>query len=145
MIRELAAAGEPMTAVELARAADCTRAPIDALRRKGLIRATTERAHVARPAEPDVPRAGRPGAQSRPAGGAGRDPRRARPAGGTARSSIHGVTGSGKTEVYIQAIQEVVRFGRQAIVLVPEISLTPQTVERFRSRFRRRWPCCTAT
>ncbi len=48
---------------------------------------------------------------------------------------IHGVTGSGKTEVYIQAIQEVIHFGRQAIVLVPEISLTPQTVERFRQRF----------
>ncbi|HPU04979.1 MAG: primosomal protein N' [Thermogutta sp.] len=48
---------------------------------------------------------------------------------------IHGVTGSGKTEVYIQAIEEVVRRGCQAIVLVPEISLTPQTVERFRSRF----------
>ena len=50
---------------------------------------------------------------------------------------IHGVTGSGKTEVYIQAIEEVVRFGRQAIVLVPEISLTPQTVARFRARFDR--------
>ncbi len=48
---------------------------------------------------------------------------------------IHGVTGSGKTEVYIHAIQEVVRFGRQAIVLVPEISLTPQTGQRFRARF----------
>ena len=45
------------------------------------------------------------------------------------------MTGSGKTEVYIQAIQEVIHFGRQAIVLVPEISLTPQTVERFRQRF----------
>jgi primosomal protein N' (replication factor Y) len=48
---------------------------------------------------------------------------------------IHGVTGSGKTEVYIQAIQEVLRYGRQAIILVPEISLTPQTEQRFRSRF----------
>lgn len=48
---------------------------------------------------------------------------------------LHGVTGSGKTEVYLQAIQEAVKRGRQAIVLVPEISLTPQTVDRFRKRF----------
>ncbi len=48
---------------------------------------------------------------------------------------IHGVTGSGKTEVYMQAIQEVISYGRQAIMLVPEISLTPQTRERFRARF----------
>ncbi len=48
---------------------------------------------------------------------------------------IDGVTGSGKTEVYLRAIESVLAVGRSAIVLVPEISLTPQTVGRFRSRF----------
>jgi primosomal protein N' (replication factor Y) (superfamily II helicase) len=48
---------------------------------------------------------------------------------------LHGVTGSGKTEIYLQAIQSTMARGRTAIVLVPEISLTPQTVERFKSRF----------
>ena len=48
---------------------------------------------------------------------------------------IRGVTGSGKTEVYLQAIDHCLRQGKDAIVLVPEISLTPQTVERFCARF----------
>jgi len=51
---------------------------------------------------------------------------------------LHGVTGSGKTEVYLQAIEHVRGRDRGAIVLVPEISLTPQTVERFVSRFGER-------
>jgi len=133
VIRALAAGG-PMTAVELGRAAGCTRAPIDSLRRKGLIRAKTERATAERPSPPEPAR--QPHLTLNP------DQQAALRTILDAMNSrehrtmlIHGVTGSGKTEVYIQAIQEVVHFGRQAIVLVPEISLTPQTVERFRARF----------
>ncbi|WKL02902.1 primosomal protein N' [Paenibacillus amylolyticus] len=48
---------------------------------------------------------------------------------------LHGVTGSGKTEVYLQTIQQCIEQDRQAIVLVPEIALTPQMVERFKGRF----------
>ena len=50
---------------------------------------------------------------------------------------LDGITGSGKTEVYLQAIEALIAKGRGAIVLVPEISLTPQTVGRFRTRFGR--------
>jgi primosomal protein N' (replication factor Y) len=48
---------------------------------------------------------------------------------------LYGVTGSGKTEIYLQAIAHALEQGKGAIVLVPEISLTPQTVERFKARF----------
>lgn len=48
---------------------------------------------------------------------------------------LHGVTGSGKTEVYMQLVEKVMKNGRQAVILVPEISLTPQIVEKFLRRF----------
>ncbi len=126
----------PLTPGDLARLAACTQGPITALRRKGLILSRTGRVQMRREAEPSVVRqphlvlnADQQAALDRIL--AAMESRRQR------TILIHGVTGSGKTEVYIQAIQEVIHFGRQAIVLVPEISLTPQTVERFRSRFGR--------
>ncbi|HSB03199.1 MAG TPA: primosomal protein N', partial [Anaerolineales bacterium] len=48
---------------------------------------------------------------------------------------LQGVTGSGKTEIYLRATEEIIKHGKQAIILVPEIALTPQTVHRFLSRF----------
>lgn len=48
---------------------------------------------------------------------------------------LYGVTGSGKTEIFLQHVEEVIKKGKEAIILVPEISLTPQTIERFSGRF----------
>ncbi|ODM25604.1 primosomal protein N' [Acetivibrio mesophilus] len=55
--------------------------------------------------------------------------------GGFKEVLLHGITGSGKTEVYLQLIGHCIKMGKQAIILVPEISLTPQMVDRFKGRF----------
>ena len=130
----LAEAKTPMSPGELARAARCTESPITSLRRKGLIRSHTGRVATQRPDE-TIPAREKHLVLNPDQEHALRTILDAMNVAPPPTILIHGVTGSGKTEVYIQAIQETIHFGRQAIVLVPEISLTPQTVERFRQRF----------
>jgi len=132
----LIASSRRLTPSQLANAAGCTTAPINALRKKGLITATVDRLATVE-SEADAPTD--PGNLS-----LNRDQQHALDAVLESVRSfdhktvlIHGVTGSGKTEVYMRAIAEVHSHGRGAIVLVPEISLTPQTRERFRRRFGR--------
>jgi primosomal protein N' (replication factor Y) len=134
ILKTLQATKEPLTATDLARLAKCTLAPITLLRQKGLIRTRSQRLQT--PTNHEEPIARKNHLTLNP------DQRNALDAileSLHARQHqtllVHGVTGSGKTEVYIQAIQEVIHFRRQAIVLVPEISLTPQTLQRFRERF----------
>jgi primosomal protein N' (replication factor Y) len=134
VLKVLEAAGRPMPLEHVARQAQCGTAPITALRRKRFVQAVIERTDPGEPLAPDVKSADDLVLNS--------DQQRAL---SRVLSSLreqrhqtfllYGVTGSGKTEVYIRAIREVVGYGRQAIVLVPEISLTPQTIRRFRSRF----------
>ncbi len=137
VLRVLAESEGPLTPGELGRLARCTQAPVKALREKGLIAARIGRVRQHRP-EVGATAIEKSGVVPNPAQQAALD---AILAALHAREHqtilVHGVTGSGKTEVYIRAIEEVVGFKRQAIVLVPEISLTPQTVERFRARFGR--------
>lgn len=125
---------DSLTPAELARSAGCTTAPINSLRKKKLVRQSTvrieQRTHELAPAER------RPNLQLNDDQQAALDIIHAALERNEHESILlHGITGSGKTEVYIQAIQKVIEFGRQAIVLVPEISLTPQTKRRFNERF----------
>jgi primosomal protein N' (replication factor Y) (superfamily II helicase) len=136
VLEVLAASERPLTAKEVAARAACTIAPVNSLRKKGLLVATRERLAAERDQQVSPARqaAHELNADQQHALGT---ISKALHSAQHSTILIHGVTGSGKTEVYIQAIQEVVRFGRQAILLVPEISLTPQTVGRFRARFDR--------
>jgi len=134
--RVLAAAVTPTTAAELARLAECGRAVISRLVETGLlVEAGTRQREPGRAAARAPLPHHRPGELS-PAQQGALDailaPLRERR---HETILLFGVTGSGKTEVYLRAVEETLAQGRQAIILVPEISLTPQTCDRFRSRF----------
>ncbi len=132
----LAASPQALTLKQLAYGAKCSAGIIAALRKKGLIRSEARRIDTSEYVDPLVEHEEHfePNADQRVALDSVLGLIHS---GQHGTALIHGVTGSGKTEVYIQAIQEVIGFGRQAIVLVPEISLTPQAQQRFRSRFGR--------
>jgi primosomal protein N' (replication factor Y) len=130
----LAKTERPLTMRQLGEKADCTVAPIKQLLKKGLIEAREKRIDSGELelefVERETPLMLNEDQQQ------ALDKIHAALEKPEAHGMVlHGVTGSGKTEVYLQAIDRVVSFGRQAIVLVPEISLTPQTVRRFRARF----------
>ncbi len=133
-LKLLAASPKPLTAAQLAEAAGCTTGPIHQLVKKNLVLAETRRMQVMQ--HDELPAEKQENLQLNDDQQAALDTV-LKPLHEQRHETIlmHGVTGSGKTEVYIQAIEEVIRYGRQAIVLVPEISLTPQTRQRFRSRF----------
>lgn len=128
----LAAAGEPLTAAELADRSGASRAVVTRLVKRGLLVEAAapqdDEPHHQADAPPHLSDA--QAAAIEPICSAMREGRHE-------TVVLFGVTGSGKTEVYLQAVEETLRYGKQAIVLVPEISLTPQTCSRFRRRFGR--------
>lgn len=137
-LRFLIAAARPLTLAQWTVEAECTESPIRQLTQKGLVRVQTHRVMAHELHTPKRITSGEPTGieELTDEQQAALDSVTSAIDSGQAKTLLlHGVTGSGKTEVYIRAIKHVVRFGRSAIVLVPEISLTPQTRARFESRF----------
>jgi primosomal protein N' (replication factor Y) (superfamily II helicase) len=130
ILRQLILVGGAVTIDQLRKMANCSTAPINALREAGLIDARQERIYSSNSAATPLP-SGPPLALSADQRLALREILDALDSAKQQTVLLHGITGSGKTEVYMQAIHEVITYGRQAIVLVPEISLTPQARQRF--------------
>jgi primosomal protein N' (replication factor Y) len=128
---------ELLTVSDVCRLAKVGTGPVAALRQKGLVHTVKQRVERGAAPEPEAePRPPRPPLTLTDEQREVLDRMTPGLAGERfAAYLLHGVTGSGKTEVYLSAIEQVVARGREAIVLVPEISLTPQTIRRFKRRF----------
>jgi primosomal protein N' (replication factor Y) len=134
VMEALAAVSEPLTLNLLCDQAGCTAAPVANLIKRGLVIVRRQRVRkTSHPIVAEPPEGNFQLSDEQATALAEIESQLQRAAHAT--FLMHGITGSGKTEVYIRAIQKVIEFGRQAIVLVPEISLTPQTRQRFRARF----------
>lgn len=134
VLHSLIQVGGGVTIDQLQKLADCSTAPISSLREAGFIDGRHERVIAQLGPTPALP-VGPPLALSADQRLALKQILEALDSRKAQTVLLHGVTGSGKTEVYMQAIHEVISYGRQAIVLVPEISLTPQARQRFVQRF----------
>lgn len=132
----------PIEARQLLREAKCGSGPVRALLDKGLLRRRAGRAENTPVKTSDTPidepvaddATLRPEALTPDQLNVWAALEQAVRGGGFKPFLLHGVTGSGKTEIYLRAIEEVLRQGKEALVLVPEISLTPQTIRSFQGR-----------
>ena len=129
---------KPLTAQQWTVLAECTQAPLQALKKKGLV-TTQQRREMSSTPSLRTQKSDGEKTETHPLtkdqANAYQRIVAAIDSGQAKTLLLHGVTGSGKTEVYIQAIEHLVKYDRAAIVLVPEISLTPQTRGRFERRF----------
>lgn len=132
----VAGSTEMLTLSRLRESAGCTASPVKTLVSKGLLELRHERPAASATCSGHSPQAS-PWRLNEAQAKAVETIRESRARQQHAAMVLHGVTGSGKTEVYIRAIEETVAEGKQAIVLVPEISLTGQTRDRFLERFSR--------
>jgi primosomal protein N' (replication factor Y) len=136
-LRTLALVGGDLSAAELKKAAGVSQSSLDALERRGMV------SFEMRPVEAEDPLAGVSAPKRKPHTLTAEQQHAYEVITERLRGGrfgvvlLQGITSSGKTEVYLHCIADVVAAGRQAIVLVPEISLTPQTVRHFKSRFDR--------
>jgi len=134
LLRALLAHGSKPSLSELLEQVGCSEAPLRALEERGVI--TIERRPMSpRPASTEFHEEGFEISLSAPQQSCLEEIRSGLRRG-TGRYLLHGVNASGKTEIYLQSVQQALELGKQAIVIVPEISLTPQLVSRFRSRFQ---------